>query len=161
MGGGGTIFTSPDGENWSSADSNNTSFLEDVTFHNGVYVAVGRDFDLDTGVVLTSSTGREWEVLFNDDLRLVLSVASSPDLLAATGLGGIILTSPDAVIWTQRSSGIHEEMHDIALGNDTLAAVGNNGTILTSSDGVTWLVRESQNTNNLWGIAYGAGYLLR
>ena len=55
------------------------------------------------------------------------------------GDAGTILTSPDGVTWTSRSSGTTYNLYGIVYSSDTFFAVGYNGSIIiTSPDGITW-----------------------
>src|SRR5690606_22607262 len=78
-------------------------------------------------------------------------------MLAAVGDNGTILTSPDGVTWTSRSSGTMQHLRGITHGGGLWVAVGFSGTILTSSDGTTWTSRSSETTQILYGVAYGGG----
>jgi hypothetical protein len=73
---------------------------------------------------------------------------------------GTILTSPDGITWTMRSSGTDYFLGGVTYGADTFVAVGDNGgwgTILTSPDGIIWTMRSSETTELLSGVTYGAG----
>ena len=50
----------------------------------------------------------------------------------AVGRGGAILTSPDGVTWTQRTSGTSRDLNGVAYGNGLFVAVGDFGIIFTS-----------------------------
>ena len=52
----GSIFTSSDGESWTSRASGTTSSLCDVTYGDGLSVAVG-----DGGTIVVSTDGITWE----------------------------------------------------------------------------------------------------
>ena len=68
-----------------------------------------------------------------------------------------ILTSPDGVSWTRRTSGTSSELKGVAYGNSLFVAVGDDGTILTSPDGVSWNQQTSGTSNNHNRVAYGNG----
>jgi hypothetical protein len=72
------------------------------------------------------------------------------------GLGGTILTSPDGVTWTRRTSGTNSELRGVAYGDGLFVAVGD-GTILTSPDGVSWTRQTPPTGNWLYGVTYGNG----
>jgi hypothetical protein len=77
-------------------------------------------------------------------------------MFVAVGEVGTILTSPDGVNWTARSSGTTNELRGIAFGNGVFVAVGLFGTILTSTDGITWTTQTSETgTPSLEGVALG------
>lgn len=79
------------------------------------------------------------------------------DLFVAVGDGGVILTSPDGVTWTSRTSGTTQALYDVAWGSEVqrFVAVGANGTVLSSSNGTTWAAETSGTANTLWRVAYG------
>jgi hypothetical protein len=87
-----------------------------------------------------SGAGTTWTLRFPgfNDLNgvtygngLFVAVGGSPD-------SSTILTSPDGVTWTQRTSPTSNSLYGWTYGNGTFVAVGRWGTILTSPDGVTW-----------------------
>jgi hypothetical protein len=84
-------------------------------------------------------------------------VAYGNGTFVAVGNGGTILTSPDGVSWTQRTSGTSNSLSGVTYRNGTFVAVGLGGTILTSPDGVTWTQRTSGTRNWLSGVTYGNG----
>jgi outer membrane protein OmpA-like peptidoglycan-associated protein len=92
---------------------------------------------------------------------IVPAQASQKDagpMYAITYGSGIILTSPDADIWTARYSGSNEALADVEFGKETFVAVGGRGTIVTGSrDGSTWTIRHSGVTNDLWAVKYARG----
>jgi len=60
-------------------------------------------------------------------------VAVGPgDNIVAVGEDGAILTSPDGVSWTARTSVTSNYLNGVTYGNGRFVAVGNFGTILTS-----------------------------
>lgn len=65
------------------------------------------------------------------------------DLFVGVGNSGTIITSPDGVTWTERTSGVNNELNKICYANNLFVAVGANGTIITSPDGETWTQRTS------------------
>lgn len=76
--------------------------------------------------------------------------------VVAVGNGGTIVSSPDSVVWTSRTSGVSDNLRDVAW-SPTLslyAAVGNAGTILTSPDGITWTARSSGTANSLFSVVW-------
>jgi photosystem II stability/assembly factor-like uncharacterized protein len=84
------------------------------------------------------------------------SVASNGRILVAVGDLGTIMTSPDGVNWTRRTSGISEQLNKVAYGNNIFVAVGNNNVICTSPDGITWTRRTAAVINlNMNDVTYG------
>ncbi len=84
-------------------------------------------------------------------------------LFVAVGDNATILTSPDGVIWTARSSPRYADLWDVAYGNGIFMAVGSNDTVLTSPDGVSWTDHTLpaaifvNSFVNFHGIAFGGG----
>jgi hypothetical protein len=73
----------------------------------------------------------------------------------AAGNYGSILSSPDGVNWTARTSGTSAHFSGITYGNNLFAAVGQSGAILTSPDGSTWTARTSDTGSALRAVTYG------
>jgi hypothetical protein len=73
----------------------------------------------------------------------------------AVGGSGTILTGPDGITWTSRTSGTSEGLLGVTYGNSTFVVVGTNGTILTSPDGTSWTSRTSGTSIQLTGVTYG------
>ena len=74
----------------------------------------------------------------------------------AVGERGTIVTSPDGVMWTARTSGTDRWLLAVtwAASRGMFIAVGDAGTILTSSDGVAWTARVSGTTQRLNSVAW-------
>ena len=130
--------------------SGTTAVLRDVTFGNGVFVAVGEG-----GTVLTSSDGVTWIPRTSGVSTTFFNVTYGKGLFVAIGAGGVIITSLDGITWTQRTSGTTTRFWDIVFANDIFVAIGDGGVIVASSDGITWNVRTSGVGNNLIGITFG------
>jgi hypothetical protein len=142
------------------------SFLDDVVYGNGLFVAVGC-----SGTALTSPDGVDWTQRTSEgndlfgvtygDLFLAVDdlfgVTFRKGLFVAVGWCGTILTSPDGVDWTEQTSPTRNDLFGVTYGKGTFVAVGWNGTILTSPDGVNWTRRTSGTSNNLSRVAYGNG----
>ena len=128
--------------------------LNDVTYGNGIFVAVGGSSSTGfSGPILTSPDGVSWTS--QAGFGILYGVAYGNGIFVAIGDGGTILTSPDGVTWTIRTSGTSRSLYGAAYGNGIFVAVGANRTILTSPDGVSWTIRSSVTTYSLPGVAYG------
>jgi hypothetical protein len=77
----------------------------------------------------------------------------------AVGDGGVIATSEDGLVWSQRSGQVNGNgsLRAITFGGGMYVAVGDWGTILTSPDGLRWTQRDSGTGTILWDVVYGAG----
>ena len=67
---------------------------------------------------------------------------------------GTILTSPDGINWTSRTSGTSENLFGCTFGNELFVAVGSNGTILTSPDGINWTSVSSGTNKQQMGVVF-------
>lgn len=54
------------------------------------------------------------------------------------GLEGVIRTSLDSINWTNRTSGVNNNLNSIACNEELFVVGGFKGTILTSTDGTKW-----------------------
>ena len=108
-----------------------------VAFGNGKYVYVGTQSvveDYLSGKIVSVDSGNN--VRFND-------VIFADGQFIAVGDSGVIITSPDGINWTTRTSGTSNNLQGITYGNGLFVVVGASGNILTSSDGITWTSRTS------------------
>jgi photosystem II stability/assembly factor-like uncharacterized protein len=156
----GAILTSTDhGNTWKSQVSGTTAELNNVTFGNNQFVAVGA-----SGTILTSSDGVTWigrtsGTSFNLYGATYGTVGNG--LFVVVGDGGTILTSPDGITWTtQASSPISTQLIGVTFANGQFVAVGYSG-IMYSSDGVNWNSVATQSsgitgpTVDLYSVAFG------
>lgn len=74
-------------------------------------------------------------------------------LFIAVGAYGIILTSPDGITWTERTSGTSQVLRHIACNNSLSMIVvsGSGGTLLRSTNGITWTSTPLGETNGSTG----------
>jgi hypothetical protein len=133
-----TAYTSPDAVNWTSrtpgANVGTLGFLAGV----GV-VGVGN-----TGAVTLSADAITWGVQVSGTVENLRGVAAHGALFIVVGDNGKIITSPNGVAWTSRTSGVAPTQLLGVASNGTIAvAVGATGTIITSPDGITWTTRTS------------------
>jgi len=81
-------------------------------------------------------------------------VAWSGTQFVAVGISGIILTSPNGIAWTTRTSGTGLPLDGVNWSGTQFVAVGAGGIILTSPDGITWTPQASGTTNRLFGVVW-------
>src|ERR1039457_1858839 len=154
--GGSCILTSKDGVNWLQQDYSAFG----ITYDNNYFIAAGN------GETFTSIDGTNWSVNSVGD-NLLYDVCFGNGLYVAVGYSyygtpyGVILTSPDAINWTPRTSNSQNLLFNFlwgaTYGAGQLVAVGDSGIILTSPDGVNWIQRNSGTRIGLWSVAYGDG----
>ncbi|MGA2506941.1 MAG: hypothetical protein ABSF80_05635 [Chitinispirillaceae bacterium] len=85
------------------------------------------------------------------------SVTYGNGLYVVVGDTGTILTSPDGLVWTSRTSGIITRLWSVTYGNGLYVTVGDSARILTSANGISWTNRVSGTSNNLMSVTYGNG----
>jgi len=136
----GTILTY-NGSSWGSPASGTSNQLNNVTFGNGLFVAVGS-----SGTILTSSDGDTWTSQNSGTSLSLYGVTFGKDingnpLFVAVGDLGIILNSSNGSTWTgQASANLNSLPMNGVTYSDSLkefVAVGYSG-IMYSSDGVNW-----------------------
>jgi len=139
--------------------------LQSVAAGPSLFVAVG-----DKGTIRTSPDGSTWTVRNSGPITTggrggTTTGASTADLQAVTygggqfvvvGDNGTILTSPDGLTWTPRTSGTNFTLLAVTYGNGRFVAVGSNDAVCTSPDGITWTARSAGLSANLFCVAYGA-----
>ena len=132
--------------------------LNDVTYANGIFVAVGED-----GIILTSTNGEIWTKInlwTSNDLE---SVCFGNGNFVVVGWNGTIITSQNGEMWTARNSGIHYNLYGVAYGNGNFIAFGQGqvgfgeGTKLTSQNGEVWTPVFIGCYGELYGGVYGGG----
>jgi photosystem II stability/assembly factor-like uncharacterized protein len=134
------ILISTDGGEWTPQPTP-LSILYDVTYGNGLFVAVGEG-----GAILTSRDGRSWTEQSSGTNYPLFDATYGNGLFVVVGSEGTILTSRDGVNWTWRSLG-DDPLHGVTYGNGLFVAVGDGNTIFTSPNGVNWAKRVSQTGN--------------
>lgn len=138
----------PDAFITKSHDSLPTSSMADVAYGNGVYMAVGsygaiiRSADADTWVsVKTKSDSGSYSGVTNTESFSFGGVAFGNGLFVTGGSDGVLLTSPDGVAWTQRTSGTTNRISEVeylTLNGSSAFYALTTGAILKSVDGITW-----------------------
>ena len=140
-----TILTSYDGIEWIvRLNDYNYPKLNDVTFGNGLFIAVGYD-----GAILSSTDGITWIQRYSGTTEVFKGVSYGNGIFVAVGYWdgyyggyyGSIITSDDGVNWTKRISKTNERIEGIAYGNGTFIALATGGgysVVIKSNDGINW-----------------------
>jgi hypothetical protein len=137
----GGVRLSSDREHWTSAQMTPAPtglFMNDVTFGDGKFVAVG-----DGGAIYTSPDGSAWTWRTAPTGTALLKVVYNGTNFVATGydfFGGVILSSPDGITWTVRYETTNPQFfgpRDVVWTGDAfVAAVAS--VAMVSADGITW-----------------------
>lgn len=150
------IITSTDGITWNNITSTTPDSIawRSVTYGNGRFVAVG-----DSGNYMYSTDSSTWTtgVLTSNNWYAItygngLFVATS-----ITGTGNRVMTSPDGITWTSRTSAANNNWMNITYGNGIFVACANNGSgnrVMISQDGISWTCRNVLDYNYL-AATYG------
>jgi tetrahydromethanopterin S-methyltransferase subunit F len=165
-------MTSPDGVTWSLHTYDYIADWTTVTYGNGRFVAVADCGDSGGACVGYSFDGVEWVTLGFGDFSSGVggyerwrSVTYGNGLFVAVartdyGSGVRVMTSPDGITWTARTSAADNSWWSVTYGNGLFVAVAVSGTgnrVMTSPDGITWTSRESAADNAWYGVTYGNG----
>jgi hypothetical protein len=151
------------GVNWvQSGAATDTNRWTSVVYGNGIYVAVGYDWNLGVGLVMTSADGIVWTSRTPSENSDWYSVTYGNGLFVATADGNgtnRIMTSSDGIAWTARTAPELNPWDAITYGNGLFVAVSTSGTnrVMTSPDGITWTPHAAAEANPWESITYGNG----
>ncbi len=167
----GTMLYSFDGVIWSAGKTNPNVLAGTVVYgitygsSSGIplFVAVGTAYagGPPNAEVLTSQDAINWSLTYTNGpgvyINQLNAVAFGNGEFVAVGSGGAILTSPDAVNWTQQTSHTTSGLNGVTYGGGLCVAVETGGGIVTSPDGANWTVAAPGPNYALYGVAYGNG----
>lgn len=112
------------------------------------------------GGVLWSTNGLDWHP---SEARGGYGVAFGSGRFVGCALANAFQLSADGqrLLSEGRIQGLPDaQFFRIAYGNGVFVSVGSEGHVVTSRDGVSWVVRNSGVSDELWGVAFGAGRFL-
>src|SRR5437764_550630 len=157
-----TVYTSADGVTWEPHALPESSFIQGITYGDGLLVAVG-----ERGDILTSTNALDWvqrtrRAGTGSDLT---GVAWSGTQWVALEESGGMLSSSDGLAWTYHPPTNRAFMYGIAYGSGTFVAVGatdfffnqtkSKMVVETSTDGTTWTYQELADNGILRAVAFG------
>jgi hypothetical protein len=122
--------------------------------------------DFNSGSTSSSSNlGVVWTGRSNLDGQQFKSITFAPDkqlwvAVANSGATQRVVTSPDGMSWTFRTSPSDSDWQSVTYGNGLFVAIAENETVnpkvMTSPDGVTWTTRTASSLTRQWKmVAYG------
>jgi hypothetical protein len=155
------------GSSWAPTAASGSNDLRNITYGSIVttisststYVAVGA-----AGAMYSSTNGSDWSAIDHSNVNSNsnrLNGASFFGTYKVVGDGGLVLTSPDAVTWTEQT-GVKtlttQNLYAIASNGLNLnVAVGAGGTIIYSPDGIIWTAASNSATSaDLYAVNYSA-----
>lgn len=131
----GRIAVSQDaGVSWYSFDNlaPTVGALRDIKYADSKWVAVGID------TIVVSTDLQTWQVT-SFVSKSFTAVTYGLGQFVAVGNGGIIYTSPDAVTWTQQTSGTTTAFTSVAASaTKIIAGTSSGGSVYVSTDGAAW-----------------------
>jgi photosystem II stability/assembly factor-like uncharacterized protein len=148
------LYSSPDGVAWTElAPLPNNERAHRVKFMDGLFYV----FCLDS--IYSSPDGTSWTTVvsvqnsnFNDFLH------ANNVYIALGSNQSKILTSPDAVTWTERWSGpSYFAFTRVIYANNTFVMLTNYSNIFVSQDGIAWTEANNYTDDPFTDIAYGNG----
>ena len=158
----GTIVNSPDAVVWTQQTSGNTNPLWGTVFAGGQWIVSGG-----SGRVITSPDSVDWASVNGDFSFTLYDIAYDGSglyvIAGDSSAAPIILTSNDAVTWTQQppQPSNPEGFYGISYGANEWVAVGDAGIIRTSAapEAGTWVIQASGTSANLRDIVYNGADL--
>lgn len=144
-------------------------FMASVTYFKGAYYAAGYDRQsmYQTGRIFKLNDDREsWEHITVQgpglENKRFSKIRSNGDTAVAVGENGLIATTTDGSIWTQRDSGTTQQFLDVTAATDgaPMMAVGKYNTVSISEDGgETWeSYGFSYDKPDIVSVTYARGY---
>ena len=136
--GAGELKASQDGQHWSVVEQPRLGDVFRVIYTGSLFVAVGGP----NPWVDTSPDAVSWSAQ-----PLPPAVGAYPYLddvawdgrsLVAVGMSGLIVTSPDGLVWSVQNSGVLSSLYAVARTTDGFVCGGEGGTVLASADGTLW-----------------------
>jgi hypothetical protein len=151
---GGAVYSSLDGNSWSSAIATGGRNINAAAYF-GTFKLVG-----DGGLVLLSADAATWTTQTSGTTQNLYAIASNYlNLNVAVGANGTIITSLDGVTWTPATnSATSRDLYAVnysPLNGGIWLAVGAGGTMVQSTDGLTWQNVTTNTLADLRGITYG------
>ena len=153
----GKIAYSADGRNWTAAVTNIFSYLDDVAYGAGVFVAVGG------GKKAYSPDGRSWTLCSQGNDVTDNSIDYVNNMFIAAGDRGRMAYSANGINWTFVTAadvfdaGTNQNINGFAFGSNRIVGVCAGGKIGYSTDGASWTAVSNSTfgTTQINNIAYG------
>jgi hypothetical protein len=160
----GIYVTSADGFTWAAFQDISFTGLFCVSVIDGKTIAFGQN----ASVILAGAARQEVMQVGTWPYTVAASSAPNPrtiayngsDLYVAAGSNGVILTSSDGQLWTNRWVNATANFDKVAYVNGNWFVMGGFGAganLLTSPDGITWTPQTVASGAVLNGAAFGAG----
>lgn len=157
----GYVAVSADGLNWTNHPLGVPSWLTDITFGNGRFVATSAySFSNVLHIAsLLSTNAISWTSHAIDLTVMPESVTFGNGQFVAVGgnNNSFVACSSDGMNWTTQAIPQTDGPLGVGYGGGSFTMVGDNGNITTSADGVNWTGRSAGSDTNLRSITQGNG----
>ena len=152
----GSIFTSPDGTNWTARATPTTNFLSGVAPGPANWIAVGKN-----GTLLRSGPdAASWATVSLGTTNWLYRVRHVGGQFVVVGQNGALYTSADGTNWAARASGTTRWLNDVTFVGGTWFVVGTQGLLLSSSNLVSWTSLSVPSIKSLYGATTYDGQLV-
>lgn len=141
-------FAASNGTNWSNQTSDTTQMLIDVTYNEGVFVAVGL-----SGTVRTSTNGTSWDSQTSNTTAILCSITYGNGVFLAMAVNNTVLTSVNGISWEVKNSNTSTPLCPVTYGAGIFVGVGESA-IQTSLDGVDWISVDSNTDEVISDVIY-------
>ena len=151
------ILTSDRLEQWTVKQYPSSQPLNQVTYGNGFFLAVGGGPNTVPATILTSTNGLDWSDLSRSDIYSLTAVGFGNGVFVTVNNFGDIWTSSDRTNWFNQTIGDFPAMWCVSfLDNQFLvpgaSAVSGTRVILTSTNGTNWAGFDSTAADPLFAI---------
>jgi hypothetical protein len=152
----GSIFTSPDGSNWTARATPSTNFLSGVAAGPDNWIAAGKK-----GTLLRSGPDAvSWGTVSLGTTNWLYRVRRVGGQFVVAGQNGALYTSEDGTNWAARASGTTSWLNDVTFVDGTWFVVGTQGLLLSSSNLVNWTSLSVPSIKSLYGATTYDGQLV-
>ena len=131
--------------------------------NNKIFACGGDLAEYEANILVSEDNGITWTninltnsgpTIVSGTKKFLTSIAWSGTQFVVVGENGTIITSPNGINWTSRTSGVTVLLNSVVWSGTQFVAVGNNGIIITSPNGINWTSRTSGVTDQLFGITW-------
>ena len=152
------LGASPFQQVWTEQTSGTGNNLSDVTYGQGLYVAVGQ-----SSTILTSPDGVTWTSRSAPtSMPLIDDIAFANGVFVACGLAtNPIIYSADGITWSIGSGPSPATAKGVAYGNSKWVVVASGAVYISTNNGVSWTTTISiAALNNVTSLSFANGYFI-